>query len=175
MKDISANTNPCIPKDEFYRDLLDQITAITEDQTYWVTNLSNASSVIYHGLKSLEHFQQKPINWAGFYLVDPKNEKNLILGPFQGKVACTAIPFGKGVCGAAAASQTTQLVKDVHEFPGHIACDSASNSEIVVPMVKDERLLGVLDIDCEAVEGFDEVDRKGLEQVVKVIIANCEW
>ncbi|KAL0084842.1 GAF domain-like protein [Phycomyces blakesleeanus] len=175
MKEISANTNPSIPKEEFYSDLVDQINAITEDQTYWVTNLSNASSVIYHGLKSLEHFQKKPINWAGFYLVDPKNEKNLILGPFQGKVACTAIPFGKGVCGAAAATQTTQLVKDVHEFPGHIACDAASNSEIVVPIVKDKRLLGVLDIDCEEVEGFDDVDRKGLEAVVKVIVANCEW
>ncbi|KAI9259383.1 GAF domain-like protein [Sporodiniella umbellata] len=175
MKDIQVNTDSSASKKDFYEILLGQVQCICEDQTFWVTNLSNVSSVIYHGLMSLDHFQNKPINWCGFYLTDPKNDQQLILGPFQGKVACTLIPFGKGVCGAAAATRQTQLVDDVHRFPGHIACDSASNSEVVVPLVKDDRVLGVLDIDCEKTEGFDEEDRKGLESIVAVIIASCEW
>ncbi|CAO3608441.1 unnamed protein product [Cunninghamella echinulata] len=99
----------------------------------------------------------------------------LILGPFQGKVACTEIPFGKGVCGTAASTRETQLIRDVHEFPGHIACDSASNSEIVVPLVVNDKLIGVLDIDCQEKEGFDEKDKVGLENVAKIIINNCTW
>ncbi|KAI9310240.1 GAF domain-like protein [Dichotomocladium elegans] len=175
MKDISSNANPSLPKDQFYADLLEVIKAITEDQTNWVTNLANASAVIYHELRSLAHFQEKPINWAGFYVTDPKDSKKLILGPFQGKVACTVIPFGKGVCGAAAQSRETQLVSDVHQFPGHIACDSASQSEIVIPMVADNRVIGVLDIDCEETDGFDEQDRAGLQAIVKVLVERCEW
>ncbi|ORZ18024.1 GAF domain-like protein [Absidia repens] len=175
MKDIGTNSNPLLPKDEFYKDLAEQINAITEDQSYWVTNLSNASAVIFHELNSLEHFRRKPINWAGFYITNPKNSQQLILGPFQGKVACTEIPFGKGVCGSAASTMQTQLVRDVHEFPGHIACDSASNSEVVVPLVVDGRLVGVLDIDCQEKEGFDDSDRIGLEAVAKIIVDNCTW
>ncbi|CAO3598639.1 unnamed protein product [Absidia cylindrospora] len=166
MKDIGTNSNPLLPKDEFYKDLAEQIN---------VTNLSNASAVIFHELNSLEHFQRKPINWAGFYIANPNNSQQLILGPFQGKVACTEIPFGKGVCGSAASTMQTQLVRDVHEFPGHIACDSASNSEVVVPLVVDGRLVGVLDIDCQEKEGFDDSDRIGLEAVAKIIIDNCTW
>ncbi|KAI8373143.1 GAF domain-like protein [Radiomyces spectabilis] len=175
MKDIPRITSSTAAKSEFYPELLEQIKAITEDQSYWVTNLSNAAAIIYHELRGLAFFQAKPINWAGFYLVDPNDDQKLILGPFQGKVACTEIPFSKGVCGAAATTRTTQVIKDVHQFPGHIACDSASNSEIVVPLVKDGRLLGVLDIDCEETEGFDECDQAGLEAVAKVIIDNCAW
>ncbi|RUP48298.1 GAF domain-like protein [Jimgerdemannia flammicorona] len=127
-----------------------------------VTNLSNISALVYHGLQSLERAKTKPVNWAGFYFTDPKDPNTLILGPFQGKIACTVIPFGKGVCGAAAATKQTQLVRDVHAFPGHIACDSASNSEIVVPLVLPSgRVIGVLDIDNEAIEGFDEDDKVG--------------
>ncbi|KAI8338923.1 GAF domain-like protein [Chlamydoabsidia padenii] len=175
MKDIGTNTNPHLPKVEFYTDLAEQIKAITEDQTFWVTNLSNASAVIFHELNSLAHFQEKPINWAGFYITDPNNDQRLILGPFQGKVACTEIPFGKGVCGAAASTMETQLVRDVHEFPGHIACDSASNSEIVVPLVVNGKLIGVLDIDCQEKDGFGEEDKTGLETIAKIIINNCVW
>ncbi|KAI9471897.1 MAG: GAF domain-like protein [Benjaminiella poitrasii] len=175
MKEIITNTNPVCAKKEFYSELLEQVKCICEDQTFWVTNLSNASTVIYHGLMSLKHFQEKPINWCGFYITDPKNDKLLILGPFQGKVACTAIPFGKGVCGTAAESRKAQVVRDVHEFPGHIACDSASNSEVVIPLVKDDRVLGVLDIDCEKVEGFGDEDREGLEAIAAAIIDSCEW
>ncbi|GAN08477.1 hypothetical protein MAM1_0206d07989 [Mucor ambiguus] len=90
-------------------------------------------------------------------------------------VACTAIPFGKGVCGAAAATKQPQLVHDVHEFPGHIACDSASNSEVVIPLIKENRVLGVLDIDCEKVEGFTEEDKKGLQAIAAAIVDSCEW
>lgn len=100
-----------------------------------MTNLANVAALIYHGLHSLEEHKAKPVNWAGFYVTDPTNDQKLILGPFQGKVACTEIQFGKGVCGAAATTQQTQVVKNVHEFPSHIACDSASNSEIVVPLI----------------------------------------
>ncbi|KAI8877611.1 GAF domain-like protein [Backusella circina FSU 941] len=175
MKDIPTNTNPTLSKTEFYQDLLLQVQALCEDQTYWVTNFSNASAIIYHGLISLEHFQKKPINWCGFYITDPNNENLLILGPFQGKIACTAIPFGKGVCGAAAQTRETQVVRDVHEFPGHIACDSASNSEIVVPLVKNDRVYGVLDIDCEKTEGFDQDDKIGLEAIAKAIMDCCDF
>ncbi|CEI93004.1 Putative GAF protein [Rhizopus microsporus] len=175
MKEIPAITDQSASKKDFYEILLAQVESICEGQTFWVTNLSNVSSIIYHGLMSLSHFQNKPINWCGFYLTDPKNDQQLILGPFQGKVACTLIPFGKGVCGTAAKTRETQVVKDVHQFAGHIACDSASNSEIVVPLVKDNRVLGVLDIDCEKTEGFDEEDRKGLEVIVEAIIKSCEW
>ncbi|GAA5814260.1 hypothetical protein MFLAVUS_007754 [Mucor flavus] len=175
MKDIQVNTDPTLSRKEFYSELLEQVQSICEDQTFWVTNLSNASTVIYHGLISLEHFQEKPINWCGFYITNPKNPQQLILGPFQGKVACTVIPFGKGVCGTAASSKESQLVRDVHEFPGHIACDSASNSEVVIPLVKDGRVLGVLDIDCEKIEGFTQEDKDGLEAIASVIVKCCEW
>ncbi|KAF7729844.1 hypothetical protein EC973_003578 [Apophysomyces ossiformis] len=172
MKDVPALSDSNVSKEAFYELLRDQIKAIVEDQTFWVTNLSNASAVIYHGLQSLEQFQKKPINWAGFYVTDPKEPNKLILGPFQGKIACTEIPFGKGVCGKAAQTMETQIVKDVHAFPGHIACDAASRSEIVVPLVV-EGVIGVLDIDCEEPEGFSEEDRVGLEAVAKVIIESC--
>ncbi|KAG0205541.1 hypothetical protein BGX28_002840 [Mortierella sp. GBA30] len=174
-------------KVEFYQDLEWQIQGIVDGQRNWVTNLANSSALIYHGLRAVT---SKPINWVGFYVLDqsiapsvsvsvgseskPKKEA-LILGPFQGKVACTNIEFGRGVCGTAAAENRTLLVKDVHEFPGHIACDAASNSEVVVPLELDGRVIGVLDLDCEVTEGFDEVDQAGLETVAKILVKACDW
>ncbi|KAG0265609.1 hypothetical protein BG011_004400 [Mortierella polycephala] len=163
-------------KSEFYQDLELQVQGI-------VTNLANVSALIYHGLRAVT---EKPINWVGFYVLDQDTSSSssttsssrqdaLILGPFQGKVACTNIVFGRGVCGTAAAENRTLLVKDVHEFPGHIACDAASNSEIVVPLELDGRVIGVLDLDCEVTEGFDEVDQAGLEVVAKILVKACDW
>ncbi|KAF9947711.1 hypothetical protein BGZ70_002544 [Mortierella alpina] len=182
---ITAST--ASSKAEFYEDLESQIQGIVDGQLNWVTNLANASALIYHGLRAVT---AKPINWAGFYVLDkdaatssststaaetqPKKDA-LILGPFQGKVACTNIVFGRGVCGTAAAENRTLVVKDVHDFPGHIACDSASSSEIVVPLELNGRVIGVLDLDCEVTEGFDEVDQAGLEAVAKILVKACDW
>ncbi|KAI1765135.1 GAF domain-like protein [Hypoxylon sp. FL1150] len=145
-------------------------------------NLANAASLLWHAYKSLPS-PSNQVNWAGFYVLDPKSTQSkphLILGPFQGKVACQTIAFGKGVCGAAAESQTTQLVPDVEQFPGHIACDGDSRSEIVVPIVvggKGEagKLVAIIDIDCADVSGFDEVDKKHLEQLGELLARSCDW
>lgn len=135
-----------------------QLSALTEDVPYEIANLSNASALLWQELPD--------INWAGFYkMVDGA----LVLYPFQGKPACIRIPVGKGVCGTAVAEDTTQLVPDVHQFPGHIACDCASNSEIVVPIHVKGRIWGVLDIDSPFPERFTEADKAGLEQFVRVL------
>ena len=135
-----------------------QMKSMCEGIEWDITLLSNASALIWESLED--------INWAGFYIL--RNEK-LLLGPFQGKVACTVIDMGKGVCGTAAAEDRTQLVKNVHEFPGHIACDSASNSEIVIPLHAGGTLYGVLDIDSPSLGRFGEEDRAGLEAAARVI------
>ena len=135
--------------------LCKQLAALTEGCPHTISNLANASALLWQSLTDL--------NWAGFYLLQ---KDLLILGPFQGKPACIEIPVGKGVCGTAAATLQTQLVPDVHQFPGHIACDSASNSEIVVPIYKDGSLFGVLDLDSPLFNRFSEEDRNGLEQFV---------
>ena len=161
--------------------LAKQIVSLAEVDTHWLPVLSNAAALLWDALDD--------INWAGFYLVDsvtvtgvgldaapdaapsahePRTPE-LRLGPFQGKVACVRIPFGRGVCGTAAATRTSQLVEDVHQFPGHIACDSASNSEVVVPIFKDNQVVGVLDIDSPSVARFTQEDFAGLEQVVKAL------
>ena len=114
----------------------------------------------------------KEINWAGFYLM---KEGRLQLGPFQGKVACLRIPVGRGVCGTAVAEDKTQRIADVHQFPGHIACDSASNSEIVVPLRCKGAIVGVLDIDSPLFERFDEEDQKGLEEFAQILEQGCKW
>ena len=145
-------------KDKFYNYLNMKLTGLICEEPDWLANLANASAVLWLLLED--------INWAGFYLY--KNGE-LVLGPFQGKPACTHIGIGKGVCGTAADLRETQLVKNVHEFPGHIACDSASNSEIVVPVIKNDRLIGVLDIDSPVLGRFDETDRKHLEKFVSII------
>lgn len=135
-----------------YKLLLQQLDALTEGVTEPVSNLANASALLFHTLPDL--------NWAGFYLA--KNGV-LLLGPFQGKPACTEIPLGKGVCGTAAFRGETLAVPDVHAFPGHIACDGASNSEIVIPLYAGDTLYGVLDIDSPLLNRFTEEDRAGLE------------
>ncbi len=141
-----------------YTLLAKQIRALAEDEPNFIPVLSNASALIYENMTDL--------NWAGFYLM---NKGSLMLGPFQGKVACIRIEVGKGVCGTAVAEDATQLVKDVHQFPGHIACDSASNSEIVVPIHSGGKVVAVLDIDSPLLARFDEDDREGLEEIVKAI------
>ncbi len=137
-----------------------RLQSLIEDEKNYIPNLANASALLYDSLTDL--------NWAGFYLMDG-NE--LMLGPFQGKTACIRIAIGKGVCGTAVAEDKTMLVEDVHEFPGHIACDCASNSEIVVPIHKDNAIFGVLDIDSPSVGRFTEEDREGLEEFVRILEA----
>jgi GAF domain-containing protein len=129
-----------------------------------IANAANFSSLVFHGLPDL--------NWAGFYFL--KNGE-LVLGPFQGRPACLRIRVGQGVCGTAVAKRRTTVVRSVHEFPGHIACDSASNSEIVVPLVKGERLLGVLDLDSPSLARFDDEDAAGLETLVRILLASTGW
>ena len=141
-----------------YRLLAAQIKSLAEDEPNFIPVMSNASALLYENMEDL--------NWAGFYLM---NKGSLMLGPFQGKVACIRIEVGKGVCGTAVAEDKTQLVKDVHQFPGHIACDSASNSEIVVPIHKDGRVVAVLDIDSPSLGRFDETDKEGLEAFVRAL------
>ena len=146
-------------KTEQYEQLLPQILAIIEGETNLTANLANIAAALK------EQFRWW---WVGFYLVD--SPEDLVLGPFQGKVACVRIPFGRGVCGAAAASGETQRVEDVHAFAGHIACDSASNSELVVPLFKDGRLLGVLDLDSPRLARFSAEDQAGIERLAQVFI-----
>ena len=141
-----------------YQLLATQLKALTEDVPYEIANLSNASALLWENLPD--------INWAGFYkMVDGI----LVLYPFQGKPACIRIPVGRGVCGTAVAEDKTQLVYDVHQFPGHIACDCASNSEIVVPIHVNGEIWGVLDIDSPSIGRFAEEDKAGLEQFVTVL------
>lgn len=141
-----------------YTSLIAQVKALTEGIPHRIANLANASAAIWQAMEN--------INWAGFYLMEAGK---LVLGPFQGKPACIEIAVGKGVCGTAVKEEKTILVKDVHQFPGHIACDSASNSEIVVPIFKDGVVYGVLDIDSPYYARFTEEDREGLEKLVKVL------
>lgn len=141
-----------------YKLLKEQLKAITQDVAYPIANLANAAALLWHTLPD--------INWAGFYLLEGET---LILGPFQGKVACVQIPVGRGVCGTAVAENRTQLVPDVHAFPGHIACDCASNSEIVVPLRKNGILIGVLDIDSPLFARFTEIDKTGLEAFAEIL------
>ena len=137
-----------------------QLAALIRGVPHRIANLSNAAALLYNTLPDL--------NWAGFYLME---DGMLVLGPFQGKPACIEIQVGRGVCGTAVAEDRTQLVYDVHQFPGHIACDSASNSEIVVPIRAEGRVVGVLDIDSPLVDRFTEEDRTGLEEFVRILEA----
>jgi len=146
-------------KFDVYADLARQIDGLLSDETDAVANLANAAAAIYHTLPSL--------NWAGFYLA---RNSQLILGPFQGKPACVRIPFGKGVCGTAALRHESILVPDVHDFPGHIACDAASRSELVIPMIRDSTLVGVLDLDSPVPARFDVHDQSGCESLVAIIL-----
>ena len=141
-----------------YKEINSMLASIIEGVPYTMTNLANASALLNEMLDD--------INWVGFYTI---KDGRLVLGPFQGKVACTIIPMGKGVCGTAAATDSTQMVPDVHKFAGHIACDSASNSEIVIPMHRSGTVFGVLDIDSPLFNRFDGNDKTGLEEFVRIL------
>ena len=143
-------------KPAHYCDLLLQAQGLFDGIRYPIANAANLSALLWYGLPDL--------NWAGFYIL---RGDQLLLGPFQGKPACVRIPMGKGVCGTAAATRATVIVPDVHAFPGHIACDSASNAEIVVPLITAGTLTGVLDLDSPLLARFDEEDRHGLEALAR--------
>ena len=151
-------------KTETYALLERQLEALLTGEEALIPNLANASALLYQALED--------INWAGFYLW---TGEELLLGPFQGMSACVHIAPGRGVCGTAAATATTQRVADVHAFSGHIACDAASRSEIVIPLQKQGRLLGVLDIDSPSPGRFDETDQAGLERLARLLTEGCRW
>ena len=144
-----------------YEKLKKEIGALIDGVPYEIANLANISAALWQALEN--------INWVGFYLM---NGGKLVLGPFQGKPACIEIPLGRGVCGTAVQKRETVLVEDVHQFPGHIACDSASNSEIVVPIFKNGAVYGVLDIDSPYLARFAREDQRGLEEIVKILEEN---
>ena len=146
-------------KRELYDQLAAQLSSLLAGERDLVANAANFSSLVFHSLPDL--------NWAGFYFT---KDGELVLGPFQGQPACVRIKIGQGVCGAGAANCDTVIVPNVHEFPGHIACDSASNSEIVVPLMKDGHMIGVLDVDSPSIGRFDADDAEGLEGLVRILI-----
>lgn len=147
-------------KPEFYRQLTQQLAALLEGERDFIANAANTSALL---------FQMMPdLNWAGFYLM---KEGELVLGPFQGKTACVRIPVGRGVCGAAVETRRSMLVEDVHAFPGHIACDAASRSELVVPIFRGDEVIGVIDLDSPIPSRFDADDQAGIERVAEIFIA----
>ncbi|MEU6186299.1 GAF domain-containing protein [Nocardia sp. NPDC047038] len=145
---------------EQYRQLVAQAEALVAGETDRIANAANLAALVFHALPE--------VNWVGFYFYDGRE---LVVGPFQGKPACVRIPLGKGVCGTAAQTRTTQLVPDVHAFEGHIACDADTRSEIVVPLVRDDALIGVFDLDSPRPGRFDDIDRAGLEAVAEIFLA----
>ncbi len=146
-------------KERGYADLARQLEALLEGERHLIANAANASSLLFHSLPD--------VNWVGFYLME---DGQLVVGPFQGKPACVRITLEQGVCGTAARLRQTMLVHDVHDFPGHIACDVASNSEVVVPLIRYGELIGVLDVDSPTVGRFDEQDKVGLEQLAHIFL-----
>ncbi|QYD73159.1 GAF domain-containing protein [Paraburkholderia edwinii] len=153
-----------LPKPAFYAELEQQARALLAGETNQTANAANFAALLYHTMPQL--------NWAGFYFLD---DGELVVGPFQGKPACVRIAIGRGVCGTAAATRQTQVVPDVHAFADHIACDAASQSEIVVPLVtRNGELLGVLDLDSPMLERFDDEDRQGLEAVAKIFVESID-
>ena len=159
-----ATLDPTAPKSDLYRDLSAALASLLHGETDALANLANAAGLLAQALDRM--------NWCGFYLL---RGDELVLGPFQGKPACVRIPLGQGVCGTAAALRETLVVPDVLAFPGHIACDAASRSEIVVPLVADGRLVGVLDVDAPEPARFDDEDRAGLERFVKALVPEVAW
>lgn len=158
--------NELYPKNkiECYKLVHAQLKSLFDGDNHLIPNLSNTSAILNQALEG--------INWVGFYLM--KNGE-LLLGPFQGKTACVHIPVGKGVCGTAVLKNETMLIPDIHLFPGHIACDSASRSEIVIPIHHNGNVVGVLDIDSPKISRFDEEDKEGLEKVVTILENYCDW
>jgi L-methionine (R)-S-oxide reductase len=161
MSAIESVQQMSTSKSQLYDQLAAQLASLLAGERDLIANAANFSSLVYHSLPDL--------NWAGFYF---EKDGELVLGPFQGQPACVRISLGQGVCGAAAAKCVTTIVPNVHEFPGHIACDSASNSEIVVPLMKGKRFMGVLDLDSPVPARFDEEDAAGLEMLVKILLAS---
>lgn len=153
-----------LPKPELYEELARQLDGLLHGERDIVANLANASALIFQSLPDL--------NWAGFYLM---RDDELVLGPFQGRTACVRIVVGKGVCGTAVAEAQTQLVADVHAFPGHIACDAASRSELVVPLIAAGEVKGVLDLDSPTPARFDAVDAEGCERLMRVLLRHLDW
>src|SRR5260221_1311938 len=149
---IQGSESLSTSKSDLYDQLAAQLSSLLAGECDLIANAANLAAVIFHALPDL--------NWAGFYFL---KSDELVLGPFQGQPACVRIGVGKGVCGTAAATRATTIVPNVHEFPGHIACDSASNSEIVVPLIKEDRLVGVLDLDSPLIARFDQEDATGLQ------------
>jgi L-methionine (R)-S-oxide reductase len=150
-----------VSKSNLYEQLAAQLSSLLAGERDLIANAANFSSLIFHALPDL--------NWAGFYFL---KDDELVLGPFQGKPACVRIKIGQGVCGAGAAKRETVIVPNVHEFPGHIACDSDSNSEIVVPLMRESRLIGVLDLDSPKASRFDQEDAGGLESLVSILLSS---
>ncbi|HEV8330441.1 MAG TPA: GAF domain-containing protein [Steroidobacteraceae bacterium] len=159
MHESDSIVDPDQPKPVLYAEIARQVQALTAGERDLIANLANTASLLYHSMPDL--------NWLGFYLL---KEGELVVGPFQGKPACVRIAMGKGVCGVAAARRAPVIVANVHEFDGHIACDSASNSEIVLPILRGNELLGVLDVDSPKFSRFDAEDQAGLEQVVAALL-----
>ena len=159
-----AASIPAENKQEFYAELTATLRAMLTGERDWLANLANTAALVYQMLPDL--------NWAGFYLL---RDGELILGPFQGNPACVRIAVGRGVCGGAVAQRRTLVVPDVHAFPGHIACDSASRSELVVPLILDGRIIGVLDLDSPSLGRFDEEDSGGCERLVGVLLAASDF
>ncbi len=157
--EIKINSN--LSREEKYKLLLPQIDSLIADEKSLISNLANITSALKY---SFDDFL-----WVGFYLPDEDKSDELILGPFQGRVACTRIPFGKGVCGASASQKETIIVEDVDKFPGHIVCDSLSRSEIVIPVIKNDSIVAILDIDSDRLNNFDYTDKKYLEELIKNI------
>ena len=151
-------------KPELYHLVVEAATSLLASEQDAIANAANLAALVYHALPDL--------NWLGFYFV---KDGELVVGPFQGKPACVRIALGKGVCGTAALSRETVVVPDVNEFPGHIACDAASRSEIVAPLVNGSRLIGVLDADSPVVGRFDAVDREGFERLARLYVGSCDW
>jgi GAF domain-containing protein len=152
-----------VSKSELYDELAPQLSSLLAGERDLVANAANFAALVFHSLPDL--------NWAGFYFV---KAGELVLGPFQGKPACMRIAFGRGVCGTAAVKRVTTIVPNVHEFPGHIACDMESKSEIVIPLMKNERFIGVLDLDSPKHSRFDEADAAGLETLLQILLAATE-
>ncbi|KAJ2786176.1 hypothetical protein H4R18_000023 [Coemansia javaensis] len=182
---MSAFVPPCFgaepnAKAALYRGLAAECAALLQGQRNAVTNMANAAALVFHALREAEAEAGaragKPVNWAGFYTRDGSRADVLVLGPFQGRPACAEIAFGRGVCGAAAAGARSVVVADVGAFPGHIACDAASKSEIVVPLLAaDGRVLGVLDVDAAAEDAFDDYDRIGLEAIARMVVEASDF
>jgi GAF domain-containing protein len=156
---FEVKTTAGLPKTDVYRELTTQLNGLLTGETNGLANAANTAALLFAGLGD--------VNWAGFYFM---REGQLVLGPFQGKAACVRLQLGRGVCGTAAQKRATVVVPDVEKFPGHIACDHASRSEIVVPLIKNGKLIGVLDIDSPSLARFDATDATGLEKIAEIFL-----